>query len=118
MTLPPIYDLADVLTLVAADAWVFATRKCRDDVMSLGMTRKDVANVLLQLPDGRFRKPYGPCNTDFGVFSGDDYLLWVDDITFVSCAPGAGKRLYIKFAIRSTPAGEDCLLISFHESGR
>lgn len=102
--------------LVAADAWEPATSRCREHIRDLGLSRHDVAQVILQLNPGEFRKHFGPCATEFGDFNADDYLIWVDDVTFQRCAPHRGIRLYIKFAIRSTPVGDDCLVVSFHES--
>lgn len=113
---PPFYSLADIQALVAADAWEAGTSRCRDEIRSLGLFRADVAKVLQNLTQNDFRKHFGPCCTDFGEISGDDYVVWIDDVTLARCAPNMGLKLYIKFGIDVDEAGEACVVISFHES--
>ncbi|MDP2015504.1 MAG: type II toxin-antitoxin system MqsR family toxin [Hydrogenophaga sp.] len=114
----PLYSLADVQALVAADAWGPGTPKCRSNILSLGLARIQVAQVLQNLTTADFRKPFGLCSTDFGDLCADDYVFWIDDITLQRCSPGAGLKLYIKFAIDSDKDGDATVLISFHESLR
>jgi hypothetical protein len=99
----PLHDLDSIHSLVRAEAWDLATRRCRLKVQELGLTRIDVREMLLTLRPGNHRKEWGEAQTDFGVVMVDDYTLDHDGCCF-----------YIKLGIHTIDEGDACLIASFH----
>lgn len=115
----PKCSLVDVRALIDADAWEFATKRCRERALELGLASRQVREVLLLLEPGDFSKFFGPCHSEFGTTDADVYLLWCDLSTLQRCAPGQGERIYVKVGIDSDPnLGDCCLVISFHRALR
>jgi len=114
----PVHSLDEIRYLLSEDAWYLATRKCRDNVVSLGLLGTDVKDMLLALTQADFRSEFGKCDSDFGEVEADDYLLWFDEDRKIRCRPYAGQGFYIKLAIHTTAEGACCLIISLHAEGR
>jgi Motility quorum-sensing regulator, toxin of MqsA len=113
------YDLNDIRYLVKEDAWDYATNGCRRDVESLGLTRAQVASLLLALDKEKdFRKEFGTASTDFGDVLADDYVIWFDEDSLARCRPYLGTCFYVKVAIHSEKDGDACLVISLHLDSR
>lgn len=107
-----------IMRLIAADAWYLATPKCRQDVLSLGLTEQDVGQLLGRLRGSDYRGEFGPCSTDFGAVMGDYYEMWIDPSAIARCPPKQGTKLYIKLGIHADENTVACLVVSFHEAIR
>jgi hypothetical protein len=107
------YVLSDLLDLVRAGLWEYATPRARTKATELGYGREQVESILCGLEEGDFRKEFGVCKTDFDELYADDFRLWWDEDGWRRCAPNRGVLFYIKLASYEGPAGKLCAVISF-----
>lgn len=110
------HPLRDIKALLIKGQYAFATAKCRNDVVALGLTQRQAATLVLALRGNDFRSKQPTCGSDFGSLDADDYKACFDPINWMRCQAGQGEEIYIKLAIRQSPTGDQVAVISFHRS--